>query len=183
MALPEWLESSLVVALATGILLIIGQNIAAMWQRKKIAAEATKASAEADDAEASAMKSMVEASKLSSGQLADLWADIDALGKKVTTLEGERSKEMATAHALSVEVNDLKKQQGVNIATIAALNSQNATTLKMNNELLLENRLLHQRVGQLESELSTERQANAILHQNVKGLEARITELEARSPA
>ena len=53
----------------------------------------------------------------------------------------------------------------------------------MNNDLLLENRLLHQRVGQLESELSTERQANAILNQKVKSLEGRIAELEARSPA
>lgn len=183
MPLPEWLESSLVVAVATGLLVIIGQNIAAMWQRKKVAAEATRASAEGDNAEASAMKSMVEASALSSGQLADLWAMIDSLGKKVMNLEAERSKEMAINHALGVEVGELKKQQGVNIATIAALNSQNATTLKMNNELLLENRLLHQRVGQLESELSTERQANAIMQQKVKGLEARITELESRHPA
>lgn len=180
---PEWLESSFVVALATGLLLILGQALLALYGRRKTKAETQKANAEAHRAEAETRKAEAETSRISAEQLADVWEMVDKLTERVKAMEGERSKEAARAHALDVEVGDLKKQQGVNIATIAALNSQNATTLKMNNELLLENRLLHQRVGQLENELSTERQANAVLNQKVKGLEARITELEARNPA
>lgn len=182
MPVPDWLESSAVVALITGVLLIAGQNLSAWWQRRRTEADTRKANAEASEAQAMTDLHRIEASKASAEQLAELWAMINALTSKINALDAERAKELARSHALDVEVTDLKKQQGINIATIAALNSQNATTLKMNNELLLENRLLHQRVGQLENELSTERQANAVLNQRVKSLEARITELESRSP-
>lgn len=183
MPLPEWLESSFVVAALTGLLVILGQALIAFYQRRKTDAEAAKAQSEAHKAEAEARKAEAEVSRTSAEQISDVWSMVDKLTERVKTVEAERTREAAASHAVSLEVTELKRQQGINIATIAALNSQNATTLKMNNELLLENRLLHDRVNQLESELSNERQANAVMQQKIKTLEARVAELEARSPA
>lgn len=178
--MPDWAETVILAALAGGALKTLGDTLLAWWNRRKTAAETAKANAEANVAQAQAVQTIAEATHLSNGELTHV---ITEMRMRVDELEELRGVDQAKAKALAEEVDQLKRQQGVNMATIAALNAQNASTLKMNNDLLLENRLLHQRVGQLESELSTERQANAILNQKVKSLEGRIAELEARSPA
>lgn len=179
----EQVEPVVLAAMATGLLLILGQALVAWYGRRKTTAEARKAAAEAEKADAETRRAEAETTRIAAEELAEVWAMVDQLTGRVKAIELERTQVEARAHALRLEVDELKKQQGISIATIAALNSQNAATLKMNNELLLENRLLHQRVEQLENELSTERQASAIAQQKIKALEARITELEARMPS
>lgn len=178
--MPEWFETVALAAIAGGLIKSLGDALIAWWNRRKTQAETNKANAEADVAQAQAARTMAEASQITNGELLHI---INEQKLRIDELMELRAVDLARSNALAEEVDQLKRQQGVNMATIAALNAQNASTLKMNNDLLLENRLLHQRVGQLETELNTERQANMILQQKVKGLEGRIAELEARNPA
>lgn len=178
--MPEWAQSLALAAIAGGLIKTIGDGLLAWWNRRKTDADARKSEAEADVARAEAARTIVDAAHVSNGDLQHLITELKA---RIDELAELRGVDQAKAAALAEEVDQLKRQQGVNMATIAALNAQNASTLKMNNDLLLENRLLHQRIGQLETELNTERQANIVMQQKVRGLEARIAELEARSPA
>lgn len=178
--MPEWLKTIVLAAIAGGLIKALADALIAWWNRRKTQAETNKVNAEADVAQAQAARTMAEASQITNGELLHI---INEQKLRIDELVELRAVDLAQSNALAEEVDQLKRQQGVNMATIAALNAQNASTLKMNNDLLLENRLLHQRVGQLETELNTERQANMILQQKVKGLEGRIAELEARNPA
>lgn len=171
--MPEWLEQWAALLVAGGLLTVAGQALIAWWGRRKVAADAQKSRAEAAQAEANAIKTMAEASQLTSEQLIGKLQQIDKLTKDNA--------------AINTHVEALRVQQATNMATIAALNAQNAQTLRMNNDLLIANSAMQQRTAQLEdelsavrSELTNEREAKALLEQKVKNLEARIAELEAR---
>lgn len=181
--MPEWVEQWAALLVAGGLLTVAGQALIAWWGRRKVAADAQKSRAEAAQAEANAIKTMAEASQLTSEQLIGKLQQIDSLTK--------------ANEAIAIQVEAQRVQQATNMATIAALNAQNAQTLRMNNDLLIANSAMQQRIGQLENELNaerarvsqlgsdltTEREAKTLLEQKVKNLEARIAELEARQPS
>lgn len=184
--MAELIEKYAALLISGGIFGSLVTLLIAWWSRRKVAAEAHKADAEAhradaeaEAAHAQAVRTIAESSQITGDQYAKLIAAQDA---RINELVEMRAVDNARQKATEDEVDNLKRQQGINMATIAALNAQNASTLKMNNDLLLENRLLHQRIGQLETELGTERHANMLMQQKVKSLEARIAELEARQP-